>query len=286
VTLAETQALFHAAITGGPVAQGALEACFAGTPALPAAERVAIYAGMYGARLEESLAATFPTLRALLGCERFAALARAYLAAHPSEHHDIAQAGRRLPAFLRSGAGAAPGDRLDLADLAELEWLRQGAFFAAPAGAAGPEAFARLGPEDFASATLALAPALRIAWLEHDVTALWRALEAGEPPPPPEPGPTAVATWRTGFEVAHTRLDADEAVAVARAGAGESLGEVCQAFADREDPGAAAHAALSSWLAEGWILGLSSAGASARQPPHPAEGPGTRPRRDQRAGAA
>jgi hypothetical protein len=47
VTLAETQALFHEILTNRePVAPERIEQCFAGTPELPAAERVAIYANM------------------------------------------------------------------------------------------------------------------------------------------------------------------------------------------------------------------------------------------------
>jgi hypothetical protein len=256
VTLAETQALFHAALTGGPVEPGALEGCFAGTAPLPAAERVAIYADMYRSRLEEALGATFPNLRRLLGPERFGALAGDYLASYPSQHHDIAQVGRRLAAFLRDHPDGGEGARPDLADLAELEWLRQGCFFAPPAEPVGPAAFAGLSPRAFVAATLALSPALRVGWLARDVTPLWRALEAGEPAPPPADETAAVAVWRTGFEVAHARLDPDEAVALARAAAGEPLGAICEAFAGRPEPAAAAHQALAGWLGEGWVAAV------------------------------
>ena len=64
MTLAETQALFAEAITGGaPLPVGRLEACFAGTPGLPAAARVAIYADMYRWRLIAALRETFPSRR-------------------------------------------------------------------------------------------------------------------------------------------------------------------------------------------------------------------------------
>lgn len=123
MTLAETQALFHEALTGaGPVAAARLEACFAGTPELPAVERVAIYADMYRWRLVDALRETFPKLVRALGDEPFAALADDYLRRHPSEHHDVGQVGRRLAAFLREYPDP---ERPDLADLAELEWARQ-----------------------------------------------------------------------------------------------------------------------------------------------------------------
>ena len=54
----------------------------------------------------------------------------------------------------------------------------------------------------------------------------------------------------------HCALPLDEAVALEGAKSGDSLAAVCAAFTNREDPVAAAHEALSSWLAEGWIIGV------------------------------
>ncbi len=102
MTLAETQALFHEILTGAePVARERIDACFAGTPGHPAAERVAIYADMYRWRLVQAMRETFPKLVRHLGDERFAALAWDYLRRNPSEHHDVGQVGRRLARFLR-----------------------------------------------------------------------------------------------------------------------------------------------------------------------------------------
>jgi hypothetical protein len=263
MTLAETQALFHEAITGGePVAPERLEACFAGTPALPAAERVAIYADMYLWRLVEALRETFPSLARHLGDETFAALAEDYLRRNPSDHHDVARVGRRLAAFLRQFPDP---ERPDLADLAELEWARQQVFFAPPAQAAGPEAFAGLDAGDFSRTGVSLSPALGLLTLDHDPAPLWRRIEDGEPPAPPSPGPATVAVWRSGFQVFHAALPPDEAGALERAAAGDSLAAICAAFDGRDQPAVAAHAALSSWLAEGWIVDL----ADTSQPPVP-----------------
>ncbi len=102
-----------------------------------------------------------------------------------------------------------------------------------------------------------LSPALRVLVLDHAAAALWRGLEDGEPPDPPSPGASAVAVWRRGFEVFHGPLELDEAVALEGAAAGDDLARICAAFSRREDPAAAAHAALSSWIAEGWIVALA-----------------------------
>ena len=255
MTLAETQALFHEILVGGkPVDQARIDACFAGTADLPASERVAIYSNMYLWRLVDALRETFPKVAQHLGDETFAALAEDYLRLNPSEHHDVGQVGRRLAAFLREFPDP---ERPDLADLAELEWARHQVFFAPPAEPVGPGAFAGLDPEAFARTGLVLSPALQVLVLDHAAAPLWRRLEDGEPPDPPSPGPSAVAVWRSGFEVFHGPLSLDEAVALEGARSGDSLATICAAFADGAYPAAAAHAALSSWLAEGWIVAVA-----------------------------
>lgn len=254
MTLAETQALFHAAITGAePVERRRLESCFVGTPELPAGERVAIYADMYLWRLIDGLRQTFPNLGRYLGDERFAALGEAYLRRHPSEHHDIAQVGRHLASFLREHPAE---ERPDLADLAELEWARQEVFFAPSAEPLVPGALAALRPEELARVGLALTPALRLLQLEHAAIPIWHSLEEGAPPGAPSRERSIAAVWRVGFDVAHGTIAPEERAALEAARAGASLAEICAAFAGQADPAAAAFEALSSWLAEGWIVGL------------------------------
>ena len=254
MTLAETQALFHQAITGAePVAADRIDACFAGTPEHPAVERIAIYADMYLWRLVEALRETFPNLVRSLGDETFAGLAEDYLRRHPSEHHDVGQVGRHLAAFLREFPDP---ERPDLADLAELEWARQEVFFAPPAEPVGSAVLAGLDAEAISRTGLVLSPALQVLVLAHAATPLWRRLEDGEPPDPPSPDPGPVAVWRSGFDVFHAALPHDEAAALEAARSGDSLATICAAFDDREDPATAAHGALSSWLDEGWIVSV------------------------------
>jgi hypothetical protein len=287
VTLAETQALFHEILTNPePMGQERIEGCFAGTPALPAVERVAIYANMYLSRLVDGLRQTFPNLARHLGEEVFASLAEDYLRRNPSEHHDLGQVGRHLAAFLRDYPDPA---RPDLGDLAELEWARQEIFFAPSVEAVGTGAFAGLDPDSFPRKSLVVSPALRVLVLEHAVTPLWRRLEDGEPPQPPSPGPSAVAVWRSGFDVLHCPISLDEAVALEGAMSGDSLATICAAFTDREEPAATAHQTLSSWLAEGWVVGVADrlrtrADHLAGGPSAPA--PATAPRRNRRSASS
>jgi hypothetical protein len=255
VTLAEAQAAFHALATRAADPPLPAEALLAGTPDLGAAERIGIYADMYQWRLADALREDHPKVAALLGDERFLALAEAYAREHPSDRPDLAQLGRHLAAFLRRSPTA---ERADLAALAALEWARAEVFLEAPAAPARRDDLAALRPDTFSLARLVLVPALRVLVLDHDVAAVWRRIEDGEPPGEPAPGAAALVVWRSGFDVFHARVDLDEARALADALAGEPLSRVCAAFERREDPAAAAFAALSSWLEEGWIAAVAA----------------------------
>ncbi|MFY3742515.1 putative DNA-binding domain-containing protein [Anaeromyxobacter sp. Red801] len=248
--LVELQAAFHALATRAPSPPLAAEAFLVGSRELSAAERAGIYADMYGWRLADSLREDYPKLASLLGDARFLALAGAYARAHPPDRPDLGQHGRHLPRFLRRLP--AP-ERADLGDLAALEWARAEVFFEAPATAAAHASLAALGPAAFPDTSIVLVPALRVLALDHDVAALWRRLEAGEAAGAAVAAPTAVVVWRAGLDVFHAVVELDEARALRLARAGRPVSAICAAFADREDPAAAAFAALASWLDEGWV---------------------------------
>jgi hypothetical protein len=252
VTLAQTQALFHAAVTGGDFDPGELAACFAGTAALPAADRLGIYADMWFFRQVDALRAEFPALSTALAEERFAALCREYLEAHPSEHHDIGRLGRHLARFLRRHP--AP-ERSDLGDLAELEWARSEVFFAAEMEPVGREALAELSAASFPDAHLRLVPALRLLLLAHPAHLSWRDAQRGESTAS-APSDTHLAVWRRGDEVFHSALDAFEARALRAALNGACLAEVCAQFVAAEQPVETGFMALASWADEGWMGGV------------------------------
>jgi hypothetical protein len=109
-----------------------------------------------------------------------------------------------------------------------------------------------------------LSAALRVLVLDHAVAAFWRRLEDGARPDPPSPGVAAVVVWRIGFDVFHAEIPLDEAVALEGAMSGSDLARVCAAFTHREDPAAAAHAALSSWVEEGWVVAVADRVPAAR----------------------
>src|ERR1043166_5020952 len=112
-----------AAAAGTAAGSPVLDVIEPSAPPAPA-ERLAISAGMYVARLVEVLREDFGRVAAILGDERFADAARAYVARHPSEDPSVRHVGPAFPASLAEHAPEAPF----LADLARLEWARLAVF--------------------------------------------------------------------------------------------------------------------------------------------------------------
>jgi hypothetical protein len=95
---------------------------------LSAFERLEIYARSYWFRLLECLYDDFPGLRAVVGDEKFALLARAYLEKYPSRSYTLRNLGSRLETFLtESPEWAAPRGELAI-DMAKIEWAQIVAF--------------------------------------------------------------------------------------------------------------------------------------------------------------
>src|SRR3954462_481485 len=162
MSLAEMQQVFWQLLQG---ADAPIDG-FVGSPDVPAAERLRIYQEMFLHRQVDALRETFPKVVAALGDEAFFATAQRYVRAHPSDHPDLGQLGRRFAAMLERG---------DLRDLARLEWARAEVFEAPPAATMSLEDFARLArdAEAFMHHRVRLIPALRLLTLEHDIAPLW-----------------------------------------------------------------------------------------------------------------
>jgi len=255
MTLAQTQALLHEAITSGTeLAPGLIEGCLASTRTLTSHESIEIYSNMYRWRLVAALREVFPNLSKHLGDGTFADLAEDYVRCHPSEHHDVGQIGKLLPAFLREHPDP---ERPYLAELAELEWARNEVFFAPDGPAMDAQVFNSIVPAKLASLRLQLVPSVRVLLLAQDAMDLWRRLENGEPPRPSASVRTTAVVWRRDFQVFHCNVSPREGGALRAARDGGTLGEVCACFEGSLDPTSEAFAAISSWLAERWLKGIA-----------------------------
>jgi len=91
-------------------------------------DRLEIYNRQYWFRVLSAFAEDFPGVRAVLGGQRFDALAKAYLIACPSQSFTLRNLGSRLVAWLEKHPAWA-GERQNLAvDMARLEWADIEAF--------------------------------------------------------------------------------------------------------------------------------------------------------------
>lgn len=253
--LAELQALMHGRITGTvPGRDEDLLNEIARRPPLDAGERVEIYARMYLYRLVDAVAEDVPHTSRVLGHEAFVDLVRDYLLEHPSRSPDIGQVGRSFGAWLRTRSGI----RADLPDLALLERARSEVRTAPDAPVAGGEALQSLPPDALPQARFVFSPALRVLRLQHDVRAVWDALEAEHEPPPPVAAVTTAAVWRQEFKVFHTMLSEPEAHGLTLGREGGTLEEICGAFAGEPEPAQAAFRTVLSWFADGWVAAVTS----------------------------
>jgi hypothetical protein len=192
------------------------------------AERgLAVYRANAGALAERALAATAPTVAAMLGEENFARLARGLWLAHPPRCGDVAEWGADLPAWI-----AAQPDLAEwpwLADAARLDLALHAAERAADASFdAG--SLALLAEADPAQLTLSLMPGLAVlasAWpvasihaAHHDLgpdpfAPVRASLAAGQG--------EAACVARAGWRAAVYRLSDHDAAFMRALLAGESL---------------------------------------------------------------
>lgn len=162
---------------------------------------LAAYRANAGALAERALAATAPTVAAMLGAENFARLARALWLAHPPRRGDVAEWGAELPAWI-----AAQPDLAEwpwLADTARLDLALQAAERAADA-TLDAGSLALLAEADPAQLTLSLMPGLAVLVSDWPIASI-HASHHDEGPDPFAPVRAALAA-RQG-----------EAVCVARA---------------------------------------------------------------------
>jgi hypothetical protein len=262
-SLRELQVWLQAAITApggparGPAVLGRCEELIRSGLGVGAAERVALYAQGYLARLHECLRADHPALRALVGDALFERFVVGYLWSSPSRSYDLYELGAGFAAYLertRPPAGAVPEERRALLELpvdlvrverARLEALR----------APGLEHEARgpgSGPYELllgAEVVVATAPCLRLAETRHDVRAFLAAVERGEPPEAPPAERLLLAVSRVDFHLTMTPLRDWQRVALECCAMPRSLPELASTLAGRlGEAEGAVRADLALWL--------------------------------------
>ncbi len=227
------------------------------------------YRHAYVARLTEALGDNFEILLRAMGDESFAALAAAYIAAHPSTVPSIRWFGHRLAAFMaeqvEQDSGLVPHPAF--VDLARMDWALRDAFDAADAAPIGRHALAGVAPEDFATLRFTLHPSVRLQPLDWAIEAAWRVLREHDPAaggdepalPAPEAAPHLLLVWRRELQTVWRSLEADEAALLQALREGADFGALCeQAGAFGDDPATRAAGLLARWLDEGLLAGLAA----------------------------
>ncbi|MBC7956320.1 MAG: putative DNA-binding domain-containing protein, partial [Cytophagales bacterium] len=135
------------------------------------------YQANAGASAERSLAASFPTVQALVGEASFADLARAFWHTCPPERGDLACFGETLPAFIADSEQLA--DVPYLPDAARLDWLLAAAERAAD-DEADTSTLGLLAEVDPSQLRIELMPGTAVLSSAFPVVSLWQAHQAGE----------------------------------------------------------------------------------------------------------
>ncbi len=203
-----------------------------------------VYRDAYALRLIEALLTDYPGLHAMAGPADFDAMARAYIAAHPSRHPSIRWFGRDLADFL---AATPPfSETPAAAEMARFEWALGEAFDAEDAIPLSVDAMAALPPDAWSTLRLTFMPSLRRVTLRHQAPQAWLRhgeVEAGELDVPPAADRDSLGIagwlgvdwliWRTAAdaETQFRSMDPDEAWMIDRAREGMPFPGLCEGLA-------------------------------------------------------
>lgn len=215
-----------------------------------------VYRDGYASRLSHVLSSDYPLLRAYIGDSRFADLARAYIAAHPSRTQNARWFGSKFSDFLTRHEPAR--ERPELAELASIEKLVGDAFDSADAPVLGLAALAAVPAEDWARLAFKPHPSAAMLRLLTNALAIWKACKDAADPPPAARlvQPESVIVWRRGVAPMVRRMSYEEAMMWSEMARGSRFGVLCEMLATFDEPdGAALRAAgyLQGWL-EGEML--------------------------------
>ncbi len=245
------------------VAAPELERVLTRSRALPAADRLAVYANAYHARLLECLREEYPALVHTLGPEVFDEFAVGYLERYPPGSYTLHDLGANFARYL---AETCPPDEdprwaAFLVDLATLERLYSDVFDGP--GSEGqhllsPERLATLAPEEWAVARLEPAPDLCLVELRSPVHEYVCAVRRKQDPAPPDLAETLLAVHRRNYVVRRHPLTRPQYTLLQAIIAGSTVSEAIERAGevvgpDAEEFAASLRAWFRDWTAEGFF---------------------------------
>lgn len=215
-----------------------------------------VYRNAYVLRLAEILGNEFEITHSYLGDEFFDKLARAYIAAHPSNQTNARWFGRHLPEFARSDEFFSA--HREVAELAALEKALGDAFDGPDAIPVTIEEIAAVPPEDWAMLVFSPHPtAIRLRGTTN-APEIWMALNNDEAPPEARklPEPQTVMVWRQELTARFRSFEAEEAMMWIEASKGVRFGVLCEmvaTFGGADDAELRAATYLKNWIDTGML---------------------------------
>lgn len=221
-----------------------------------------IYANTARSNFIESLIASFPVIRRLVGEDYFQQVARGFHAHHPSLSGDLQFAGAMFAQYLAQLHGA--DDYRYLSEVARLEWLIQETLLAADHPRFDLAKLQTVAPAGYDALVFRLHPSVRLFASEFPCVAIWQA-NSGDAEPPAidlRTGPDRTLLTRDRGRLAFHCLSSGElgfleslrdqetfAAAIAR-GAHAAVEHASEALG----PGFDATAVLRHWVLAGIIV--------------------------------
>lgn len=174
--------------------------------ALGAAARLGIYRNAIAATRLRVLSESFPAVRALVGAAFFEQLAHRYAARHPSRSGDLCEYGGQFAEFIeRSPEAMEPVPYL--ADVAQLECLRQQAALAADARVTPEQRRLRVVSNNQRGLQAAFHPSVRAIHSAFPLFTIHRWCDTPTAPAPRlDDGPECGLIWRADGEVVQSAI--------------------------------------------------------------------------------
>lgn len=192
---------------------------------LPDARRLAIHRHHVRDTLAAALAATFPTVQALVGADFFRALARAFIDRSLPAQPVLSEYGAGFADFI---AGHEPACGLPyLADAARLDWALNLAFHVPAEGRVTAAELAVLSADRLPSLRMTLAPGTALLSSRYPLDRIWAASQPGAPADAVDlsSGGVRLLVLRRPDDAAFVSLSAGEAAFVAGLAEDSSLEE-------------------------------------------------------------
>lgn len=139
--------------------------------------RFEVYRNNVSANLRGALASRFPATQAIVGEDFFAAMAQAFIDAHPPRSPLLLDYGDDFADFVEQFPPA--GELAYLPDVIRLEAARSRAYHAADQAPLDPGCLAAIAPENLADLRFVPHPSLGIVRSSHPIVTIW-AMNAGD----------------------------------------------------------------------------------------------------------